>query len=165
MHAIHFTAQLMSASTANKKYQTAIQRAGSWRTQSSQAMAPPSGLHHSAIAGDFDGVLPPLVRSSTVPVNLETRHSRSKYSDRADPSHLAPEDAFTATSPPRRASAIFGHVGNGSGGEMRRARRIRHKDGESRSRSRRRKRFQKLLWVKQSCMSGHELRVKCEERY
>lgn len=103
-------------------------------------MAPPSGLHQSALPSDF-GIpfAPPLGRASTVPVSLASH---------ADKSHLAPEDAVSAHSPPRRLAA-FGNGGNRSGSEAR-PRRPRHTDG-SRSRSRRRKRFQKLLWVKQSC--------------
>ncbi|KAK4042139.1 phosphatidylinositol N-acetylglucosaminyltransferase-domain-containing protein [Parachaetomium inaequale] len=101
-------------------------------------MAPPSGLHQSAIPSDFETPFPPLMRSSTVP---------ALTSHRADPSHLAPEDAYSSFSPPRR-SGDFDSRGNGSGTDSRPGR-IRHKDA-SRSRSRRRKRFQKLLWVKQS---------------
>ncbi|KAK4225100.1 phosphatidylinositol N-acetylglucosaminyltransferase-domain-containing protein [Podospora fimiseda] len=100
-------------------------------------MAPPSGLHQSAIASDFETPFPALVRSSTVPASLK--------SHRADPSHLAPEDAYTPISPPRQP---FDAGGNGSGTDSH-PRRIRRKD-TSRSTSRRRKRFQKLLWVKQS---------------
>jgi hypothetical protein len=103
-------------------------------------MAPPSGLHQSSIASDFEAPFPPLVRSSTVPASLK--------SHRVDPSHLAPEDAYASFSPPRRTST-FDSAGNGSGTDSR-PRRIRRNDA-SRSRSRRRKRFQKLLWVKQSC--------------
>jgi len=114
-------------------------------------MAPPSGLQQSAISSDIDNGLenssqqqhhnhPALVRSATVPSNLR--------SNRPDPSHLAPEDAFVSASPPRRPG-LFDVGGNGSGNEMR-PRRMRRKEA-SRSRSRRRKRFQKLLWVKQSC--------------
>ncbi|KAK4149398.1 phosphatidylinositol N-acetylglucosaminyltransferase subunit C [Chaetomidium leptoderma] len=102
-------------------------------------MAPPSGLHQSAIPSDFETPFPPLVRSSTVPAGL-TSH-------RADPSHLAPEDAYAPFSPPRRLGAFDG-AGNGDGADSR-PHRMSRKD-TSRSRSRRRKRFQKLLWVKQS---------------
>jgi phosphatidylinositol glycan class C protein len=109
-------------------------------------MAPPSALQQSETVSDFGAALPPLVRSSTVPT---LNSFASKNNHRADPSHLAPEDAFTAASPPRRSSA-FDYGSNGSGNELG-PRRLRRKDGGSRSRSRRRKRFQKLLWVKQSC--------------
>ncbi|KAJ4298625.1 glycosylphosphatidylinositol anchor biosynthesis [Collariella sp. IMI 366227] len=102
-------------------------------------MAPPSGLHQSAIPSDFDAPFPPLVRSSTVPLSLRTH--------RADPSHLAPEDACSPVSPPRRLRA-FDSQGHGSSTDSR-PHRLRRKDA-SRSGSRRRKRFQKLLWVKQS---------------
>jgi phosphatidylinositol N-acetylglucosaminyltransferase subunit C len=132
-------------------------------------MAPPSTLAHSAIPSDFDESgtastngdsndhhipFPPLTRSSTVPANL-TSPTR-----RADPSHLAPEDAFLAASPPRRANGFEPNGrslgGHGSGSDIR-PRRHRIKDGTSRSRSRRRKRFQKLLWVKQSCTRIHSI--------
>jgi phosphatidylinositol N-acetylglucosaminyltransferase subunit C len=134
-------------------------------------MAPPSGLQHVAIPtvpsiphGSNGNIgenatpslprpqfhsqqqpAPPppqkLVRSPTAPPILNTH--------RPDPSHLAPEDAFVSASPPRRPG-LFDAAGNanGSSNEMR-PRRIR-RNGASRSRSRRRKRFQKLLWVKQS---------------
>jgi phosphatidylinositol glycan class C protein len=106
-------------------------------------MAPPSGLNQSALPSDFETPFPPLVRSSTVPV---------LKSHRADPSHLAPEDAYAPfSSPPRRLGAYdAGGSGNVSGTDSR-ARRLMRKETPSRSRSRRRKRFQKLLWVKQSC--------------
>ena len=107
-------------------------------------MAPPSGLHQSAIPSDFEAPFPPLVRSSTVPASLK--------SHRIDPSHLAPEDAYSPVSPPRR-SAVFENGSHGFGNEMR-SRHARRSKDNSRSRSRRRgkrKRFQKLLWVKQSC--------------
>lgn len=104
-------------------------------------MAPPSGLHQSAIPSDSETPFPPLVRSSTVPASIR--------SHRADPSHLSPEDAYAPFSPTRRFGSFDSGGGNGSGTESRSGR-IRHKD-TSRSRSRRRKRFQKLLWVKQSC--------------
>lgn len=113
-------------------------------------MAPPSGPHQAALSSDFETPFPPLVRSSTVPVGLK--------SHRTDPSHLAPEDAYSPVSPPRRTglynvdgtSTSMGNTGNGSSANELRPRHIRRKDG-SRSRSRRRqKRFQKLLWVKQS---------------
>ncbi|KAJ4407503.1 glycosylphosphatidylinositol anchor biosynthesis, partial [Neurospora sp. IMI 360204] len=111
-------------------------------------MAPPSGLHQAALSSDFETPFPPLVRSSTVPVGPK--------SHRTDPSHLAPEDAYSPVSPPRRTglynvdgSGSGSNAPNGSTNELR-PRHIRRKDG-SRSRSRRRqKRFQKLLWVKQS---------------
>src|SRR5438105_3430591 len=112
-------------------------------------MAPPSGLHHSALpsgnlstsSSTVNGTRdhPVLARSATAPTTLKPH--------RSDPSHLAPEDAFVSASPPRRPGLFDG--GNGSGNEAR-PRRIRRKEA-SRSRSRRRKRFQKLLWVKQSC--------------
>ncbi|KAK3500762.1 phosphatidylinositol N-acetylglucosaminyltransferase-domain-containing protein [Neurospora crassa] len=113
-------------------------------------MAPPSGLHQTALSSDFETPFPPLVRSSTAPVTFK--------SHRADPSHLAPEDAYSPVSPPRRTS-LYNVDGSGSGSGTNapngsanelRPRLFRRKEG-SRSRSRRRqRRFQKLLWVKQS---------------
>lgn len=114
-------------------------------------MAPPSALQSAVVSDDIDidldidSSFPPLVRSSTVPASLQSHH-------RADPAHLAPEDAFYAASPPRRPSA-YEDSANALGSDLRPGR-LRRKDG-SRSRSRRRKRFQKLLWVKQSCESSH----------
>ena len=108
-------------------------------------MAPPSGLNQSALPSDFETPLPPLVRSSTVP---------ALKSHRADPSPLAPEDAYAPFSSPPRRPGIGPYDPGGSGnvsGTDSRARRLMRKETPSRSRSRRRKRFQKLLWVKQSC--------------
>ena len=108
-------------------------------------MAPPSTLHQSAIPSDFDTPFPPLTRSSTLPEGLQAR----AQSRRADPLHLAPEDAFHA-SPPRRPIGGYENGVNGAGADLTSQRR-RGRKGSSRSRSRRRKRFQKLLWVNQSC--------------
>ncbi|KAK3693757.1 phosphatidylinositol N-acetylglucosaminyltransferase-domain-containing protein [Podospora appendiculata] len=118
-------------------------------------MAPPSGLHQSALPSDFEAPFPPLVRSSTLPTSLPiTLPATTLRSFRADPSHLAPEDAFASVSPPRRPSPFeisdkyaSGHA---SGNDSRRPRRARRTKDGARSQSRRRKRFQKLLWVKQS---------------
>ncbi|KAK8074659.1 hypothetical protein PG997_009322 [Apiospora hydei] len=64
-------------------------------------------------------------------------------SPRSSRSHLAPEDAFNAASPPRRSGG-FDHSSNNNNNNM------KSKFG-SRSRSRRRKRnWKKILWVKQS---------------
>jgi hypothetical protein len=78
----------------------------------------------------------------------------SRKSSIADPSRLAPEDAFYALSPPRRgrAPSPLGLGANGSTGRSGEARRKRNKE-RGRSGSRRRKgAWKKLLWVKQSCM-------------
>ncbi|EGS22870.1 phosphatidylinositol N-acetylglucosaminyltransferase-like protein [Thermochaetoides thermophila DSM 1495] len=111
-------------------------------------MAPPPGPHiQSAIPSDTETPFPKLVRSSTLPASLPTS-SRSSSLHHRSSSHLSPEDAYAPTSPPRRATPYANSAaGNGPSADDRR--RIRHNDG-SRSRSRRRKRFQKLLWVKQS---------------
>ncbi len=90
---------------------------------------------------DFDLPLPSLVHSSTPPA-----------ASRADPSHLAPEDAFHSASPPRRLPAYDDAHGSGSEHQLP-PRRSRRSDGpDNRSPSRRRRRtWKKLLWVKQSC--------------
>lgn len=126
-----------------------------WRTTATRSdrMAPPSGLHQSAIPSDFDAPFPPLVRSSTVPDRL-TSH-------RADPAHLAPEDAYAPLSPLRHPAAFVRGGSSDASGPDSRPRRLR-RDDTSRSRSRRRKRFQKLLWVKQSCTRPLPLRILCD---
>jgi phosphatidylinositol N-acetylglucosaminyltransferase subunit C len=89
---------------------------------------------------DFEAPFPALTRSSTAPISLRADHTR-----------LAPEDAFSAHSPPRR--------GFDAGGVPDRSRRMRLGAETSRSRSRRRKRtWKKLLWVKQSCTQGIQCR-------
>jgi hypothetical protein len=114
---------------------------GTWILARRDPMAPPSGLHSSSHPSDFDASFSPkLVRSSTVPASLR--------STRTDPSHLAPEDAYSPLSP--RRLRPYDAADNVSGAESRTGR-LRRAD-PSRSRSRRRKRFQKLLWVKQSCV-------------
>jgi len=112
-------------------------------------MAPPSSLQYSASPPeDADDRFPPLARSMTGPAAFQP--------SRSDPSHLAPEDAIYAASPPRRPSN-FGSGGNVNEGlRDLRSRRLRLHEEGSRSRSRRRKRtWKKLLWVKQSCRSTH----------
>lgn len=135
-------------------------------------MAPPSGLQFSSKASDHNDKterLPPLARSITAPTNFQqsaaaaaaassssTTSSPSLYHGRSDPSHLAPEDAFHAASPPRRSNAF-----EPSGSREHIPRHLYRKDGGSRSRSRRRRKrpWKKLLWVQQSCKSFiHALR-------
>lgn len=83
-------------------------------------------------------------------------------SPRSSRSHLAPEDAFNAASPPRRSGGFDHHQQHSNnmsllrdtvaaaGADVRSSRRRESKFG-SRSRSRRRKRnWKKILWVKQS---------------
>lgn len=125
-------------------------------------MAPPSGLQFSSKASDHNDKierLPPLARSITAPTNFQqsaaaassSTSSPSLYHGRSDPSHLAPEDAFHAASPPRRSNAF-----EPSGSREHIPRHLYRKDGGSRSRSRRRRKrpWKKLLWVKQSCKSS-----------
>lgn len=122
-------------------------------------MAPPSGLQFSSKASDHNDKierLPPLARSITAPTNFQqsaaaTSSSPSLYHGRSDPSHLAPEDAFHAASPPRRSNGF-----ENSGSRDHIPRHLYRKDGGSRSRSRRRRKrpWKKLLWVKQSCKSS-----------
>ncbi|KAI3540748.1 phosphatidylinositol N-acetylglucosaminyltransferase [Colletotrichum paranaense] len=114
---------------------------------------------------DFGSFPPPLTRSSTLPTALSTGTTNSStnnsttnfHQQRQDRSRLAPEDAFLATSPPRRPVPSFPDVST-LGADHRAARaRLRHNAasavaGSHRSRSRRsRKRtWKKLMWVKQS---------------
>lgn len=121
-------------------------------------MAPPSGLQFSSKASDYNDKierLPPLARSITAPTSFQQSAAASTslssaHHGRPDPSHLAPEDAFHAASPPRRSNAF-----EPSGGRDHIPRHLYRKDGGSRSRSRRRRKrpWKKLLWVKQSCKS------------
>jgi len=83
-----------------------------------------------------------LTRSSTVPSNLNAQRHRS---------HLAPEDAFCTTSPPRRLRL----KDDGDSPVMRRRRKpdaggSAGIDGRNRSRKRRRS-WKKLLWVDRTC--------------
>lgn len=113
-------------------------------------MAPPSGLQISSSASDYGNARLPFSRSITAPTGFNTAAAAQQQQQqrRPDPSHLAPEDAFHVTTPPRR---LKGFEPSGSRDLL--ARHLYRKDGAgSRSRSRRRKRpWKKLLWVKQSC--------------
>ncbi|KAH7037551.1 phosphatidylinositol N-acetylglucosaminyltransferase-domain-containing protein [Microdochium trichocladiopsis] len=104
-------------------------------------------------AGPASSILRPQVvtRAATLPLDYHSNPS----SPRASRLHLAPEDAFTATSPPRRLysndSAAASGLATDSGAESNRPRRSRPKlDNRSRSSRRSKKRWKKLLWVKQS---------------
>lgn len=122
-------------------------------------LAPPST---AASPSPKDGSFPPLTRAATLP------DLSSPRSPRTSRSHLAPEDAFFAASPPCQNNAgAFENGGAGgasqdSGAESR-SRRMRANnnnntnnnkeslDSRSRSRHRRRRRtWKKILWVKQS---------------
>lgn len=136
------------------------------------APPPPSALQTSTTipttTGYRDEGMPPLPRSATAPGHLRTAaaapppHTQAQAQahgqsttrpGRPDPSHLAPEDAFLAASPPRRLNG-FEPNSKPEGGLLSRHLRMRSKDPGSRSHSRRRKRpWKKLLWVKQSCTS------------
>jgi hypothetical protein len=89
-----------------------------------------------------------LTRSSTVPSNLSAQRHRS---------HLAPEDAFGAASPPRR---LRRKEHGDTSPVVRRRRKADVASGgvggiEVRNRSRKRRRsFKKLLWVDRKCVSG-----------
>ncbi|TGO44535.1 hypothetical protein BCON_0502g00040 [Botryotinia convoluta] len=87
---------------------------------------------------------PPLNRSSTTP-NIAS--ARTIPYER---SHLAPEDAISQASPPRRTSAAFNQLRmtNGDAGRLRS--RGRHTDRTKSSTRRRKATWKKLLWVKQS---------------
>ncbi|OLN96431.1 Phosphatidylinositol N-acetylglucosaminyltransferase GPI2 subunit [Colletotrichum chlorophyti] len=109
---------------------------------------------------DFAATFPPrpLTRSSTLPNGLTNgltngtgTVANNANPQRQDRSRLAPEDAFLATSPPRRPVPSFPDPGAGADHRAARAH-LRHSNGPDRSRSRRsRKRtWKKLMWVKQS---------------
>ncbi|KAM0135631.1 hypothetical protein ACHAO1_004985 [Botrytis cinerea] len=87
---------------------------------------------------------PPLNRSSTAP-NITS--ARTVPYER---SHLAPEDAISQASPPRRSSAAVNQLRmtNGDAGRLRS--RGRHADRTKSSTRRRKTTWKKLLWVKQS---------------
>ncbi|KAF7926699.1 uncharacterized protein EAE97_010208 [Botrytis byssoidea] len=87
---------------------------------------------------------PPLNRSSTAP-NIAS--ARTIPYER---SHLAPEDAISQASPPRRPSATLNQLRmtNGDAGRLRS--RGRHTDRTKSSTRRRKTTWKKLLWVKQS---------------
>ncbi|KAK8064722.1 Phosphatidylinositol N-acetylglucosaminyltransferase GPI2 subunit [Apiospora phragmitis] len=100
--------------------------------------------------------------STLTPATVLQPLDRLTTSPRSSRSHLAPEDAFNAASPPRRSGG-FDHSSNNNmsllrdtvasssgGGDVRSSRRRESKFG-SRSRSRRRKRnWKKILWVRQA---------------
>ncbi|KAK6066505.1 phosphatidylinositol:udp-c transferase pig-c [Seiridium cupressi] len=95
-------------------------------------------------SASMDSTFPPLTRAATLP-DLSISNS-----PRASRSHLAPEDAFFATSPPRQVNGFEHNARYDSGAESQRQ--LRSKLGSrSRSRHRRRRRtWKKILWVKQS---------------
>ncbi|KAL0937612.1 phosphatidylinositol:udp-c transferase pig-c [Colletotrichum truncatum] len=118
---------------------------------------------------DYD-TFPLLTRSSTLPAGLNggingaasgpnagTNSAIASNLQSQNRSHLAPEDAFLATSPPRRQIPSFDA---GTSADHRAARaRLRHNAGgldpdgiqhRSRSRRSRKRTWKKLMWVKQS---------------
>ncbi|KAF6818302.1 phosphatidylinositol:udp-c transferase pig-c [Colletotrichum sojae] len=108
---------------------------------------------------DFDS-FSPLTRSSTLPVGLNGAGPNGGISNSSSNqrSHLAPEDAFLATSPPRRPVPSFSDAGANADHRAARAR-LRHNAGigvngddghRSRSRRGRKRTWKKLMWVKQS---------------
>ncbi|KAI3392331.1 hypothetical protein diail_5882 [Diaporthe ilicicola] len=121
-------------------------------------MAPPSGLQFSSKASDYNDNLerlPRLARSTTAPTGFQQPSAAAaavsssssalvsaSHRGRPDPSHLAPEDAFHAASPPRRLKGF-----ESSGNRDHIPRHLYRKDGGSRSRSRRRRKrpWKKLL--------------------
>ncbi|TDZ34175.1 Phosphatidylinositol N-acetylglucosaminyltransferase GPI2 subunit [Colletotrichum spinosum] len=114
---------------------------------------------------DYHTFPPPLTRSSTLPNGLNGATPGSSLHanniQRQDRSHLAPEDAFLATSPPRRPVPTFPDAGANADHRAARAR-LRHNAGltntladdagvhRSRSRRSRKRTWKKLMWVKQS---------------
>ncbi|TQN69750.1 Phosphatidylinositol N-acetylglucosaminyltransferase GPI2 subunit [Colletotrichum shisoi] len=106
---------------------------------------------------DFGTFPPPLTRSSTLPVGSSTGSTNSTNNSnthiaRQDRSRLAPEDAFLATSPPRRTVPSFSDASTGLDHRVARAH-LRHgavAGDRSRSRRSRKRTWKKLMWVKQS---------------
>ncbi|KAK2000404.1 phosphatidylinositol N-acetylglucosaminyltransferase [Colletotrichum falcatum] len=103
---------------------------------------------------DFASLPPPLARSSTLPAGSSTSGTNSTNNSntnitRQDRSRLAPEDAFLATSPPRRPVPSFPDVSTGADHRAARAH-LRHGGDRSRSRRSRKRTWKKLMWVKQS---------------
>ncbi|KAK1974200.1 phosphatidylinositol N-acetylglucosaminyltransferase [Colletotrichum cereale] len=105
----------------------------------------------------YGSLPPPLTRSSTVPAGSSTTGTNSTNNSstsitRQDRSHLAPEDAFLATSPPRRPIPSFPDASTGADHRSARAH-LRHgavAGDRSRSRRSRKRTWKKLMWVKQS---------------
>lgn len=95
-------------------------------TTSTSSSHPPTGQQAAlpALTTDFDGPFPSLTRSSTLPASLRSVATTSKTlngptsattSRRADPYHLAPEDAFyTSVSPPWDRNAARNNAGSGT---------------------------------------------------
>ncbi|KAI1876190.1 hypothetical protein JX265_000561 [Neoarthrinium moseri] len=107
-------------------------------------MASRTGPQPAANPTQREASFPPLTRSATLPdISSSPRTSRS---------HLAPEDAFLAASPPRQLNGFESNAASHDSGAESRLRRLRSKLGSrSRSRHRRRRRtWKKILWVKQS---------------
>ncbi|GJC82807.1 phosphatidylinositol N-acetylglucosaminyltransferase GPI2 subunit [Colletotrichum liriopes] len=104
---------------------------------------------------DFGTLPPPLTRSSTLPTGSSTGGTNSTNNShtsitRQDRSRLAPEDAFLATSPPRRPIPSFPDASAGADHRVARAH-LRHGAADrSRSRRSRKRTWKKLMWVKQS---------------
>ncbi|CAK7222018.1 glycosylphosphatidylinositol anchor biosynthesis [Sporothrix curviconia] len=87
---------------------TSLSSFSSSSAKSAGQQAAPLTLSH-----DFDGPFPSLTRSSTLPVSLRSASTKTATvptSRRADPYHLAPEDAFyTSVSPPWDRNAARNH--------------------------------------------------------
>ncbi|QSZ32387.1 hypothetical protein DSL72_001961 [Monilinia vaccinii-corymbosi] len=101
----------------------------------------------------FSTMMPPLApRSALPPLNLSSTVPNITCPRLApqERSHLAPEDAISQASPPRRASAPVNQprTTNGDAGRLRS--RGRHNDRTKSSNRRRKATWKKLLWVKQS---------------
>ena len=131
-------------------------------------MAPSTGpylYNHSPLSSSLELAFPPLAHAATEPTASSPSSPRPEFSTSS--TRLAPKNALTSGILPRRVPGFdhakgdgigLGHThvngnGNGSGnasGHEMRLRRPRLKGSRSRS-ARRRTKFQKLLWVKQSC--------------
>ena len=101
------------------------------------------------------------IETSLMSADDSTIQSSSQLPPLTDPARLAPEDAFTAHSPPRRQRDKEEYIkGNGTYADansisVRSGGKVRRRRGKERGRSGSRRNngvWKKLLWVKQSCM-------------
>ena len=101
------------------------------------------------------------IGTSVTTVNGPNTRSSSQPLPSADPARLAPEDAFTAHSPPRRLrdkeayAKVNGAYADADSTSIRSGGKGRKRRDKERGRSGSRRNngvWKKLLWVKQSCM-------------
>ncbi|EFX02760.1 phosphatidylinositol:udp-c transferase pig-c [Grosmannia clavigera kw1407] len=156
------------ASNSNPPYAPSGQQHVPSQTQTSL-----NAQHTVPLLSELDDPFPPLTENSALPepisyASIEVKTTRGNpVTQRVDPYHLAPEDAFyTSASPPRHTN----NCTTGPGSELPDSRPSRQSPrlasvvggggiaratsgvgSRSRSRRRRKRTWKKLLWVKQSC--------------